>query len=87
MGNQLARVADLNIDSFYLNSVPLSPTGYLPLKLDAITKSETALDRANRLDWRECSRSSRGGAILGDERRWVRAVGQKRNAKESEWNL
>lgn len=61
MGNQLGRVADLNIDSFYLNSTPLSPTGYLPLKLDAITKSETALDRANRLDWREHSRSSGEG--------------------------
>lgn len=61
MGNQLARVADLNIDSFYLNSVPLSSTGYLPLKLDAITKSETALDRANRLDWREYSRSPSAG--------------------------
>lgn len=42
LGNQLARAADLNIDSFYLNSVPLSPAGYLPLELDAITKSEMA---------------------------------------------
>lgn len=64
---QLARTADLNIDSFYLNSVPLSPTGYLPLELDAITKSEMASDRANRPDWRECSRSSVGGPFRGDE--------------------
>lgn len=71
----------MNIDSFYLNSAPLSPTGYLPLKLDAITKSETAPDRANRPDWREYSRSlgGGGGAISRYERRReVRAVGQRR---------
>lgn len=81
----------MNIDSFYLNSAPLSPAGYLPLELDAITKSEMAPDRANRLDWREHSRdSSRRAGAISDGRG---TVGQKGNAKGSarararEWNL
>lgn len=40
----------MNIDSFYLNSVLLSPVGYLPLELDAITKSEM-WRRIERIGW------------------------------------
>lgn len=66
LGDQLAREkergrkADLNIDSFYLNSVLLSPVGYLPLELDAITKSEMWIERIGWIGARTRARREKG---------------------------